>query len=95
MCCYKDKPIFNRDHVREPYTETFIKNAAGKVRKSTVGRFSKGDKETIYNAHESGALPRDVIKIPAIAGGAGKKRTSESSDTKTIKFMRYPIKSIF
>ena len=26
---------------------------------------------TIYNAHAGGALPRDVIKIPALAGGAG------------------------
>lgn len=23
LCCYKDKPVFNRDDVREPYTETF------------------------------------------------------------------------
>ena len=73
LCCYKNKPIFNRDDVREPYTETFLKNAAGKVRKSTVGRFSNGDKETVYTAHEGGALPRDVIKVPALAGGAGKK----------------------
>ena len=73
LCCYKNKPIFNRDDVREPYTETFLKNAAGKIRKSTVGRFSNGDKETVYTAHEGGALPRDVIKVPALAGGAGKK----------------------
>ena len=67
------KPIFNRDSVREPYTDTFLKNAAGKVRKSTKGRFSNGETETTYNAHENGALPRDVIKISALAGGAGKK----------------------
>lgn len=73
LCCYKEKPNFNRDDVREPYTETFLKNAAGKTRKPTAGRFSKGDKETTYNAHEGGALPRDVIKVPALAGGAGKK----------------------
>ncbi len=73
LCCYKEKPIFNRDDVREPYTETFLKNAAGKTRKPTAGRFSKGDKETTYTAHEGGALPRDVIKVPALAGGAGKK----------------------
>lgn len=71
ICTWKNKPIFNRDDVREEYTDTFLKNAAGKVRKSTAGRFSKGDKETVYNAHEGGALPRDVIKIPALAGGAG------------------------
>ena len=73
LCCYKNKPIFNRDAVREPYTESFLKNAAGKIRKATKGRFSNGEKETTYNAHEGGALPRDVIKIPALAGGAGKK----------------------
>lgn len=73
LCCYKGKPNFNRDDVREPYTKTFLKNAAGKTRKATKGRFSKGDKETTYKAHKNGALPRDVIKISALAGGAGKK----------------------
>jgi site-specific DNA-methyltransferase (adenine-specific) len=73
LCCYKNTPVFNRDDVREPYTDTYLKNAVGKIRKATKGRFSNGDKETIYNAHANGALPRDVIKIPALAGGAGKK----------------------
>lgn len=63
--------IFNLDEVREPYTDTFLKNAAGKVRKGTPGRFSKEGKETIYQAHDKGALPRDVLKVPALAGGAG------------------------
>ena len=71
ICAWKDKPVFNRDEVREPYTEGFLNGAAGKVRKGTLGRFSKEGKETIYQAHEGGALPRDVIKIPALAGGAG------------------------
>ena len=74
LCCTKTaKPVFNRDDVREPYTDTFLKNAAGKVRKATKGRFSNGDKETTYVAHAKGALPRDVIKTPALAGGAGRK----------------------
>ena len=63
LCCSKEKPHFNRDDVREPYTDTFLKNAAGKVRKATKGRFSNGETETTYNAHANGALPRDVIKI--------------------------------
>jgi len=88
LCCYKDKPIFNRDDVREPYTESFLKNAAGKVRKSTKGRFSNGENETIYNAHEGGALPRDVIKVPALAGGAGKK---ERVDTQHKNHYLYVI----
>ncbi|MEK7612267.1 MAG: transcriptional repressor LexA [Patescibacteria group bacterium] len=71
ICAWKEKPNFNRDDVREPYTEGFLNGAAGKVRKGTVGRFSKGGTETIYNAHAGGALPRDVIKIAALAGGAG------------------------
>jgi site-specific DNA-methyltransferase (adenine-specific) len=53
------------------YTEGFLQGAAGKERTATKGRFSKGDKTTTYNAHPNGALPRDVIKIPALAGGAG------------------------
>ena len=71
ICAWKNKPIFNRDDVREPYTEGFLNGAAGKVRKGTAGRFSSNGKETVYNAHAGGALPRDVIKIPALAGGAG------------------------
>ena len=71
ICAWKEAPVFNRDDVREPYTEGFLSGAAGKVRKGTVGRFSKGGQETIYNAHAGGALPRDVIKVAALAGGAG------------------------
>ena len=71
ICAWKDKPVFNRDEVREPYTDGFLNGAAGKVRKGTVGRFSNSGIETVYKAHDSGALPRDVIKIPALAGGAG------------------------
>ena len=73
LCVWKNKkPQFFRDAIREPYTKTFLKNSAGKVRKSKSCRFSKGDSRTIYKAHTGGALPRDVIKIPALAGGAGK-----------------------
>ncbi len=71
ICAWKDSPVFNRDEIREPYTEGFLNGAAGKIRKGTAGRYSSGGQETIYKAHESGALPRDVIKIPALAGGAG------------------------
>lgn len=71
ICAWKERPIFNRDEVREPYTEGFLNGAAGKVRAATAGRFSSSGKETVYNAHENGALPRDVLKIPALAGGAG------------------------
>ena len=73
LCCYKQKPIFNKDEIREPYSKSYKNNCAGKTRKATKGRFSDGSKETVYKVHEKGALPRDVIKIPALAGGAGKR----------------------
>jgi site-specific DNA-methyltransferase (adenine-specific) len=72
---WKENPIFNRDDVRVPYTETFLKNSAGKTRpKSKTARFG-GKEETTYTAHEGGALPRDVFTdISTLAGGAGKER---------------------
>lgn len=72
---WKDKPIFNRDIIRVPYTDSFLKNAAGKKRKgSTTARFG-GSSETIYTAHENGALPRDVFTdVSTLAGGAGRER---------------------
>jgi len=94
LCCTKEKPIFNRDDVREPYTDGFLKNAAGKVRKATKGRFSNGEKETIYTAHEGGALPRDVIKIPALAGGAGKKERVDHPTQKPLALCDILIKAV-
>jgi site-specific DNA-methyltransferase (adenine-specific) len=93
LCCYKNKPVFNKDDVREPYTEAFTKNAAGKVRKSTKGRFSDGSKETIYNAHEQGALPRDVIKVAALAGGAGKKERVDHPTQKPLSLCETLLKA--
>jgi len=71
LVLWKQDKVFHRDDIREAYTEGFLNGAAGKERKATKGRFSKGDKTTTYTAHSNGALPRDVIKIPALAGGAG------------------------
>lgn len=93
LCCYKETPVFNRDDVREPYTDSFLKNAAGKTRKPTKGRFSDGTKETTYNAHEGGALPRDVIKIPALAGGAGKKERVDHPTQKPLSLCDILIKA--
>lgn len=93
LCCYKEKPVFNRDDVREPYTEGFLKGAAGKVRKATKGRFSSGETETVYNAHENGALPRDVIKVPALAGGAGKKERVDHPTQKPLSLCETLIKA--
>jgi site-specific DNA-methyltransferase (adenine-specific) len=93
LCCYKEKPVFNKDDVREPYTDTFLKNAAGKVRKATKGRFSNGEKETTYTAHANGALPRDVIKISALAGGAGKKERVNHPTQKPLELCEKLIKA--
>lgn len=71
ICCWKEKYIFNVDEVRVPYTESFVKHAMGKVRKGTEGRFGKKE-GTIYGGHPKGALPKDVICAPALAGGAGR-----------------------
>lgn len=73
LILWKEDKVFHRDEVREAYTEGFLNGAAGKERAATKGRFSKGEKTTTYAAHPNGALPRDVIKIPALAGGAGMK----------------------
>ena len=93
LCCYKERPVFNKDMVREPYTDTFLKNAAGKVRKATKGRFSNGNTETTYTAHENGALPRDVIKISALAGGAGKKERVNHPTQKPLALCEKLIKA--
>jgi site-specific DNA-methyltransferase (adenine-specific) len=76
LVLWKEDKVFHRDEIREAYTEGFLNGAAGKVRQSTKGRFSKGEKKTTYMAHANGALPRDVIKIPALAGGSGKERVN-------------------
>jgi site-specific DNA-methyltransferase (adenine-specific) len=93
LVLWKDKNVFNRDDIREPYTENFIKNSAGKERTATKGRFSKGDKKTQYNAHPNGALPRDVIKIPALAGGAGMKERVNHPTQKPLELCEKLIKS--
>ena len=69
LSLWKNKrPNLEINKIREPYTETY-KKCIGRKRKSTKGRF--GTKETIYNGHKNGALPRDVIKVPSLAGGKG------------------------
>ncbi len=65
-----ERPRLEVDQIREEYTENYQK-CIGRVRKGTPSRFGNG-KATTYNGHENGALPRDVIKLPALAGGAGR-----------------------
>ena len=70
-----------------------MNGAAGKERASTKGRFSKGDKKTTYKAHPDGALPRDVLKIPALAGGAGMKERVDHPTQKPLTLCDKLIKS--
>lgn len=70
-CCKDTKArLFNADLIREPYTESALRSN-GKPRRGSPGRF--GDRETVYKTHPDGALPRDVICVPALAGGAGSR----------------------
>ena len=72
LCLWKEKkPVLRVNAIREKYTDAFLKNAAGKVRRETYCRYSTKGKKTVYVAHPQGALPRDVLKVPALAGGAG------------------------
>lgn len=88
LCIWKDKKerVFHRDEVREPYTEQYIKGYSDSKRKRPAGdsRFGKkmieneaGEKvvrePTDYVVNKRGALPKDVIKVGALAGG-GKER---------------------
>jgi len=85
----KDKRIFNKDDLRQPY-ETDYGKFAGKVRPPKSSRF--GNKVSVYKVHEKGAAPRDVLgideedesiplileggvlKTGTLAGGSGKER---------------------
>lgn len=96
LCVWKSGhkyPVFNLDDVREEYTNGFIKGAAGKKRAATEGRFSRGTKETTYTAHPKGALPRDVIKTPALSGGAGRKERVNHPTQKPLVICRKLIQS--
>ena len=70
LCLWKSDfvPKLKTDQIREPYTNGYKINI-GKSRAGTKSRFG-GGKKTIYRDY-GGALPRDVLKIPALAGGAG------------------------
>ena len=93
LVLWKQDKVFHRDEVREAYTEGFLNGAAGKERANTKGRFSKGDKTTTYTAHPAGALPRDVIKIPALAGGAGMKERVNHPTQKPLALCEKLLKS--
>ena len=72
LCLWKEsRPRLNVDLIREDYTRNY-RNCIGKPRRETYCRYNSKGKKTCYNGHSNGALPRDVIKVPALAGGAGR-----------------------
>jgi len=96
LCCYKTgTPVFNRDDVREPYTANFLKHNVGRERKPNKGsRFDlKGIMQSTYKAHSLGALPRDVIKVPTLAGGMGKKEGVGHPTQKPVELCKKLIKA--
>jgi site-specific DNA-methyltransferase (adenine-specific) len=93
LVLWKEDKVFHRDDIREAYTEGFLNGSAGKERTATKGRFSKGEKTTTYNAHPNGALPRDVIKIPALAGGAGMNERVNHPTQKPLALCEKLLKS--
>jgi len=91
LCVWKNKSqrVFNRDAVREEYTPGFVKGYKGKNRKRTAtnGRFGKSA-GTVYEVNEKGALPRDVIKISSLAGGAGSRERFVYSPSNKMLYTR-------
>lgn len=85
LCIWKDKNkrIFNRDQVREPYTDVYVKGYKDKKRKrpNSGSRFGTSE-ETVYTVNDKGALPRDVIKISSLAGGSGERYIYSPSSNK-------------
>ena len=70
LCMWNSKRAdLHVDAIRIPYAKSTL-GISNKIRKGTASRFGTG-KDTYYNPHEKGALPRDVIKVPALASGAG------------------------
>jgi len=82
--CWKDKPIFNTDDVRVPYSEKFLNGSAGNKRKPTEGRFNSSGKETTFNVNPGGACPRDVLHYPALVGPVGGKQRWFLDDNKVL-----------
>ena len=71
LCLWKGaRPRLRIDDIREPYTENY-KKLGGRVRKDMQCRYGRKGKKTLYAVHPEGALPRDVLKCAALAGGAG------------------------
>ena len=72
LCLWRGhRPDLLVDQIREPYTPAHLAQG-GRERRPTPSRFSEEGEATVYDPHPGGALPRDVIVVPALAGGAGR-----------------------
>jgi len=89
---WKNSHVFHLDDIREPYTEAHLKSV-GRTRTTTTGRYSTGTKETAYTAHPNGAMPRDVITIPALAGGSGHRERVNHPTQKPLTLCERLLKS--
>ena len=85
----KGKPLFFRDAVREPYSDTY-KRLCGTVRAKSPGRF--GDSFSIYEDH-GGSLPKDVIIGATMAGRFGAKERVDHPTQKPAWLMEKLILS--
>lgn len=91
LVLWKVDKVFNRDAVREPYTEEFLEGSSGRERPATVGRFSNGTRSTTYTAHPEGALPRDVIKMPTLAGSNNERFRAVIDDKEVVHPTQKPL----
>lgn len=79
--------IFNENEIREEYLES-TKKLNGRERPS-LGRLNK--KQTKYDTSK-GALPRDVIKVPALLGHLSKERVGHP-DQKPLELIEKLMKA--
>lgn len=63
-------PQLEIDQIREPYTELY-KRSHGRERPATSGSRYGEKITTRFDVHPRGALPRDVLYVPALSGGSG------------------------
>jgi len=85
----KGKPRFFRDQVREPYSAIYEK-IKGRRRAGTPGRF--GARSSTY-ADNGGALPRDVLHCPVLAGRVGARERTEHPTQKPLPLMERLVRS--
>lgn len=66
------RPAIDIDSIRVPYSSPSVLANHGRPRsqQSVWSRYGHS-KESFYSMHPDGTFPRDVIEVPALAGGAG------------------------